>query len=80
MRLEPFIHHEEVRGKAFGLLSECYRLPREDLPNVLRDLQAAMGSLRESAIPPISKMREESERKDHLVDLKADYAKLFAGP
>ena len=80
MRLEPFIQHEEARGKAFSLLSECYRLPREDLKNVLTGLQAIMGSLCESAIPPISKMRKEADRKDHFEELVADYAKLFVGP
>ena len=80
MRLEPFIQHEEARGKAFSLVSECYRLPSQDLPNVLRDLHAIMGDLCEGAIQHISNMREESERKDHLVDLKADYARLFSGP
>ena len=76
----PFIRYEEARGKAFSLFSECYRLPREDLPNVLRNLHAIMGDLCEGAVQHISKMREESERKDHLVDLKADYARLFSGP
>jgi TorA maturation chaperone TorD len=76
----PFIGYEEARGKAFSLLSECYRLPHEDLPNVLRDLHAIMGNLCEGAVQPISKMREESERKDRLVDLKADFARLFSGP
>ena len=80
MRLEPFIQHEEARGKAFSLLSECYRLPREDLPNVLRDLQAIMGGLRESAAQHISRMMEELEEKNHFEELKTDYARLFVGP
>ncbi|MGD9034741.1 MAG: molecular chaperone TorD family protein [Desulfobacteraceae bacterium] len=76
----PFIGYEEARGKAFSLFSECYRLPHEDLPNVLRNLHAIIGDLCEGAVQHISRMREESERKDHLVDLKADYARLFSGP
>jgi DMSO reductase family type II enzyme chaperone len=80
MRVEPFIRYEEARGEAFSLLSECYRLPREDLTNVLKGLQAIMGGLCDSATPHISKMREESERKNHFEELKADYAKLFVGP
>jgi TorA maturation chaperone TorD len=75
-----FIGYEEARGKAFSLFSECYRLPREDLPNILRNLCAIMGELCEGATPYISRMREESERKNHLEELKADYAKLFLGP
>ena len=80
MRLEAFIHYEEARGKAFSLLSECYRLPREDLPDILRNLCAIMGELCEGATQHILRMWEDSDRKDHLVDLKADYAKLFSGP
>lgn len=80
MDIGHFIRYEEARGKAFSLLSECYRLPREDLPHVLRDLHANMVDLCEGAIQHLSKMREESERKDYLADLKADYAKLFSGP
>lgn len=80
MRLEPFIQYEEARGKVFSLLSECYRLPREDLANVLRDLQVIMGGLCESAAQHISNMKEEAGRKNHFEELKADYAKLFVGP
>ena len=80
MRVEPFIQYEEARGKAFSLLSECYRLPREELTNVLSDLQAVMGGLCDSASQHISKMREESQRKNHFEELKTDYAKLFVGP
>jgi len=80
VRLELFIHYEEARGKAFSLLSECYRLPRHDLTHILIGLQAIMGDLCESATPNISRMREETERKNHLEELKADYAKLFLGP
>jgi TorA maturation chaperone TorD len=75
-----FIGYEEARGKAFSLFSECYRLPREDLPNILRNLCAIMGELCEGATQHILRMWEDSDRKDHLVDLKADYAKLFSGP
>jgi TorA maturation chaperone TorD len=75
-----FIGYEQARGKAFSLLSECYRLPREDLPNILRSLHAIMGDLCEGAMQHTSNMWEESERKGHLVELKADYARLFSGP
>ena len=80
MRLEAFIQYEEARGKVFSLLSECYRLPSKEITNVLKDLEAGMGGLWDSASQYISKMREESKRKDHFEELRADYAKLFLGP
>jgi TorA maturation chaperone TorD len=80
MRVDLFIHCEKARGKAFSLLSECYRLPSIEITNVLRDLQTEMGDLCESATPYFSRMIEESERKNHLEEIRADYAKLFLGP
>jgi TorA maturation chaperone TorD len=80
MKYKAFFHRESKKGEAFRLLSEFYRLPKEDLAFKLKVLEKRMDEACSRAVPYITKMRAYFEEDGDMESLMIEFSKLFVGP
>ena len=80
MDVEKLLTQEFARRDAYKGLSDCYKLPEEELINTLEGLERVFGTLGSEARSHISLVRNEIKGREEVDDLKVDYARLFVGP
>jgi len=80
MDVEELLTQEFARRDAYKGLSDCYRLPEEELINTLEGLEQVFETLGSEARSHIALVRSEIKGREDVDDLKVDYARLFVGP